>query len=157
MAGCHYRVKLGSLFVALGLLLVAGRIKAFVGRAHISRTCCKARNFESELSVEEMLRLQRQRSLQKDSRNEGSLQTGESKEEQRVLTPEVLPRKPCWISSKPIAELPCVFAPQEEGVRELGSAIELKFWQSPYIRLWDYACKQTSGVVAAGLLLRNLN
>eukprot|EP00439_Symbiodinium_sp_Y106_P085676 s721_g29.t1 len=106
----------------------------------------RARDFESELSVQEMLNMHRKRKRDADRprQKEGHPEAAEA----AVLTPEVLAAKPSWLRLKPAAELPCVFTPREEGVRRLGEPIELKFWQHAYVRLWQHARLHTGGAVA---------
>ena len=120
----------------------AGR-ETFAGilqkRRHFS---LRARDFESELSVQDMLNMHRKRNADRDPQTEGQ------PEATAVLTPEVLAAKPSWLQLKPAAELPCVFTPREEGVRKLGEPIELKFWQHAYVRLWQHARLHTGGAVA---------
>ena len=145
-------VMLG-LFVALCGLTASP--KSFVRNAvKRRRSFRKAQDFESELSVQEMLRLSRQRSEQREAQPKEITRNLESDPKKRfvssssVLAPEILQQKPSWLRLKPAAELPCVFTPREEGVRQLGTPVDLKFWQSTYARLWEYACRRTAGAVA---------
>lgn len=66
----------------------------------------------------------------------------------QVLIPEVLDRTPSFFRLEVAAELPCVFTPSEEGERRLGDEVKLRFWQDRYIQLWDHACRRTDGAVA---------
>ena len=109
----------------------------------------RSRDFESDLSVQEMLRLHSQRSSPAQKQDKSKTPGSKSlSPPPSILTPEVLQAKPSWLRSKPAAELPCVFTPREEGERQLGEPVELKFWQNAYVRLWDYARANTAGAVA---------
>ncbi|CAE7727633.1 unnamed protein product [Symbiodinium sp. CCMP2456] len=127
---------LGTFWHALGRETFAGILQK---RKHVS---LRARDFESELSVQQMLKMHRKRNPDRVP------QTESQPEATAVLTPEVLAAKPSWLQLKPAAELPCVFTPREEGVRKLGEPIELKFWQHAYVRLWQHARLHTGGAVA---------
>ena len=93
----------------------------------------RARDFEAGLSLEEMLRLGKER-----QREAAQAAVAEAP----ALTPEVLLPVMSRQGLKELAQLPCVFTPSEEGQRDIGCEVELKFWQD----VWQSKSGQSGSV-----------
>lgn len=165
--------------ILLLLLLLKSQVD-FVDFLHFRvldvRVLRRASDFESGLSLEEMLQLTQERAKGTDAKDAKNANAKDSilipskrgKYSERsdemteiaevddaiavpstpVLIPEVLEQTPNFGRLEEAAALPCVFCPSEQGERPIGVEIELKFWQDRYRMLWEHAQKRTAGAVA---------
>lgn len=105
-----------------------------------------ASNFEDGLSVQDMLRLARQR---RDA--DAGVQPGTRAPRARTARAEA-ECAPAASAGAPavdeVAVLPCVFTGQMQPARGLGEEIKLRFFQKRYQKMWSYAQAQTGGAVA---------
>jgi len=120
-------------------LLRRGRARRF---GCLSTTSLAAQ-FEEGLSLQEMLRLQKQR--QAATSGPRASAPPDADLVAAVATQEEL-----------IAELPCVFAPRQQPEKSIGDDIVVNFFDKRYVKLWDYARSRTGGAVAIRYAAGNL-
>lgn len=100
-----------------------------------------AASFEDGLSLQDMLRLQRQKQAAAPG----------LRAEVPDTSPDGVAPETRGIDGAPvklIGELPCVFTPKEQPDYEPGDDITLGFFDVRYRKLWDYARAHTRGAVA---------
>mmetsp|Transcript_124854 Transcript_124854/g.243024 ORF Transcript_124854/g.243024 Transcript_124854/m.243024 type:complete len:314 (+) Transcript_124854:1-942(+) len=102
--------------------------------ARLSATSLAAQ-FEEGLSLQDMLRLQKQRQAAQPG-------TRANAPDDAKLVASLTARE------EVVAELPCVFAPRQQPEKALGDEILVKFFDTRYVKLWDYARARTGGAVA---------
>eukprot|EP00933_Yihiella_yeosuensis_P075748 TRINITY_DN85247_c0_g1_i1.p1 TRINITY_DN85247_c0_g1~~TRINITY_DN85247_c0_g1_i1.p1 ORF type:complete len:373 (-),score=52.74 TRINITY_DN85247_c0_g1_i1:9-1019(-) len=104
-------------------------------RMIVQRSRGGSANFEEGLSLKDMLQIQRQRDAASKQQQQQQYKQRDAESASQELACE-------------IPEIPCVFSPRKQPDYELGSEIQLQFYQERYKKLRQYSSLRTGGAVA---------